>query len=393
MSDNNATSGTLALASRRAAGQSALLFAIALFGYATVGNIISLLHVDSRLLSIPFRIVVSAFSAWVFITTQRLQIDRLRWLMLFIWSLYALRLLHDWLVSNLEGADYAFQFFIGGCVLPAIALMKAQAYQQRRFAFYAFFIASVGALTSLLEAVLGNANQDIAEGTSRLAVAALDPVSLGNQAVSAILCGLVLWEGASLRLRFILAGTFALLLWCVILTGSKGPAIALVVCVGMWALRGGRVLRFALMSAPVLIWVAVSSQNPLINRFAGSEEDQSTIERVVLLNDSLQQILDSPIIGSAFVELNSGYYPHNEFLEAPLALGIPVALLFYYLLLTGASRAWKLLNSEHDLLALLFLQALFAASISAAIFGSIALWVTLAMLPSARRILPSVCVT
>jgi O-antigen ligase len=369
--------------SRRLLKRSAWLFAIALFGYPIVGNLVSLLQIDSRIVTLPFRIAVSVFSVFVLITSGRLKSDLVHKLMFVIWLLYSFRLLHDWLGPQLEGADYAFEFFVGGCILPAVALMKSGAYDHKKYALISFGVASIGALTSLGAAVLGNAVHDLSDTSSRLFLAAVDPVSLGNLAVSAILCGLVLWRQVSNRSRFLLALIVALLLWCLILTGSKGPAFALVGCVGLWAVRRRLVWRFALLAIPVLLWVAVSSENPLVSRLASSDSDESTLERVVILNDSLQQIAAAPYVGSAFVELNSGYYPHNEFVEAALAMGVPVAVLFCFLLGVGAYRSWKTLNTRFELLGLIFFQSLFAAAVSAAIFGSVLLWVTLAMLPSA----------
>lgn len=360
-----------------------MFFALALFGYPIVGSVISLTGIDSRILSVPFRISVCLFGAWLISVSRRIKIDGLRQVMLTIWFLYILRLLHDWIFTNLNGADYALQFFIVSSVVPAIALMKSDAYQYRRFALAGFLIAGVGTVVSLMAARLGGGDvTDVAESTGRLSLSAIDPVSLGNEATSAILCAMVLWRDARSGFRLILAGAFVVLLWCLVLTGSKGPALALALCVGLWALRRGYAWRFCLLAVPLVIWVAASSENPLAGRLAGSEDDQSTVDRLVMLNDSMSQIAESPLVGSAFVELNSGFYPHNVFIEAGLAFGVPVALIFCGLIAFGTYKAWRTLKTDYDLLGLIFFQGLFAASISAAIFGSILMWVTLAILPA-----------
>ena len=364
------------------ARQSSWLFATALFGYPVIGNLISLLQVESRLLSIPFRIIVALYSLWLVISTRRLHTDRLRQAMFLFWFLYTLRLINDWMFTTLQGADYALQFFVASSVLPAVALMKAGAYNRRRFAFVGFLIAGVGAITSLLAARYGNADiQEVTDVSGRLSLAALDPVSLGHLAASALLCGLVLWGSARPGAKVLLASVFLLLVWCLVLTGSKGPALALLVCVGLWALRKGQAWKFALLAIPMIVWMLVSSDNPLTSRLSGSEDDQSTVDRLMILSDSISQIEASPIMGSAFVELNSGFYPHNVFIEAGLALGIPGAILFLCLIAIGARRAWKSLRTQNDLLGLLFIQGVFAAATSGAIFGASLLWVTLAILP------------
>jgi hypothetical protein len=361
----------------------ALLFALSLFGYPIVGSTISLLQVDSRALSVPFRIAVALFGVWVIVTARSLRVDGLRQLMLLIWFLYILRLLHDWLIPNLQGADYALQFFIVSAVIPGFALMKAQVYQSRRFALIAFVVATAGALMGMFGALFGSPDAQDGAVSGRLSLGALNPVSLGEIATSAILCGIVLWRGANLRYRLILAGAFMLLLLCLVLTGSKGPVLQLIACVGLWALRRGRILRLGLFALPLLIWVTVSTENPLADRLAGSSDDTSTVERVVMLTDSVNQIEGSPWIGSAFVELNSGFYPHNVFVEAGLAFGVPVALVFAGIFVVGTVRAWKTLRTDFDLLGLLFFQGLLDATIAGSIFAMFQLWMMLAMLPTA----------
>ena len=371
---------------KRVANRCALLFALALFGYPIVGSVISLLQVDSRALSVPFRIAVGLFSIWVILTTRHLKVDGLRLVMLVIWLLYVIRLLHDWLIPNLQGADYALEFFTVSAVLPGFALMKAQAFEWRRFALVAFVIASVGALLGLFGALFGSADVQDSGISGRLSLSALNPVSLGNQATSAILCGLVLWRAAKIRYRLILACAFVLLLVCLVLTGSKGPVLQLLVCAGIWAMRRGHLWRLGFLGLPVLMWLALSTENPLANRLSDSGDDSSTFERVEMINDSLAQIQDSPLIGSAFVELNSGYYPHNVFVEAGLAFGVPIALVFLGMMSIGAFRAWKTLNTNFDLLGLLFFQGLLDAAIAGSLYGMTQLWVILAMLPAAAAL-------
>jgi len=362
--------------------QSAWLFAVAQYGYPIVGGLVSMFQLESRVLSIPFRIAVALFSSWLILTTKRLRMDGWRRLMLLIWFLYVLRVLHDWVFPNLDGADYALQFFIASCVLPALALMKAGAFDQRKFALAGLMVAGVGTVMSLLATMFGGADvQDTAVSSGRLSLAALDPGSLGHLATSAMLCGFIVWRGVGLRARICLAAVFVPLLWCLVLTGSKAPALALVLCMGLWALRNGQAWKFAILAAPLLALALASEGNPLAARLSGSQDDESTMDRLVILQDSFSQIAGSPIVGSAFVELNSGYYPHNVFVEAGLAMGIPIALLFLALMVFASWRAWKTLRGEWALLGLLYFQGLFAASTSGAIFGAITLWLPLAILP------------
>jgi hypothetical protein len=347
-----------------------------------VGNINSLLQIDSRLLSIPFRIAVAIGSLWIIGTSPRLRTDALRRAMLIIWFCYVVRLVHDWVFTVLPSADYALQFFLAASVLPALGLMKSQAYDQRRFAYFGFAVASAGSIISLLATRFGGGEvRDLTEATGRLSLTALDPTTLGHLAVSAMFCGLALWATAKPRGRVILSCVFPLLIICLISTGSKGPALILAVCTGLLALRRGAALRFAALALPFLLLLLISDSNPLASRLAASEDDQSTVDRIVLLNDSLKQIEDAPLMGSAFVELNSEFYPHNVFVEAPMALGIPLGLVFIGMALFGAVRAWRELKGDNYLLGLLYFQGILAAALAGALFAATLFWIVLAILP------------
>jgi O-antigen ligase len=175
------------------------------------------------------------------------------------------------------------------------------------------------------------------------------------------------------------------LVLCLLLTGSKGPALALSACIGLFALRRGHVLRVAVFALPMMLWLITSDSSPLAARLAAAEGDESTADRITVLNDSINQISDGPLAGSAFVELNSGFYPHNIFVEAPMALGVPAGLLFAGLAIFGLIRAWKELKGPNYLLALLYIQGVFAAAVSGSMFGSTLFWITLSLLPMKAR--------
>lgn len=156
--------------------------------------------------------------------------------------------------------------------------------------------------------------------------------------------------------------------------------MALILCAGAWAAARGRLLRVAAVVVPLVVVVLVMPESPLAARVSGLEEDLSTLERIVMIRDTFMQIAGSPIFGSAFIELNSGIYPHNVLLEAGLALGIPLAFVLATLLIMGAMRAWRTLQGSDDLLGLLFLQVLIAGMLSDALFAAAGLWSLLALL-------------
>ncbi len=170
-----------------------------------------------------------------------------------------------------------------------------------------------------------------------------------------------------------------------VLSGSKGPALALLDCRFTWAARRGMLSGLLLWVLPAAVAILWLGDSPLMQRVAVLEEDLSTLDRLVLIQDVLAQVAASPLSGSAFVELNSGYYPHNIPLETAMALGIPVALVLLGLMALGLRRAWRALGTQSsDLLGLLYLQSFLAAWLSSALFGATMLWITLGRLLAHR---------
>ena len=366
----------------------AWLFGLALFGYPVVAVLISLLQIDSRTLSIPFRLFVAAAGFVLLAKSPPLKLGAARSLLIFIWSTYTLRLLQNTFARQVEGADYALMFFFAGALIPAIALMAASTWHQTLFARISLALSVAVCMLVLIGNMGGEFGEsDLTEASGRLNVVALNPISLANLAVSAILCAAVLWRKATVtwRLGFLIA--IALAFQTLVATGSKGPALALAICWVVWSLR--RVSArwpLILLALPVASFVLIGSESALLERVAASAEDLSTLDRLVLIENSLAQIAESPIFGSAFVELESGVYPHNILLEAAMALGIPIALAFAGLLIFGVSRAWQALDSpDTELLGLLYLQSIVEGAVSGAMFGAALMWITLALLlrPSA----------
>lgn len=359
-----------------------LLFAVALYGYPIAGNLVALIQVDSRVVSVPFRILVGLLSLGIIATSGRIRLDAFRLTLFAIWFVYCLRLVHDIVWTDLEGADYALQYFLITCVLPAVAMMSARGYNPVKYARAVFWVAMLGCSLSLLGSLLQlEGYQDLTEG-GRLSTTAVNPVSIGHLAVSGTFCVLVLWGGASRIKRLWFTAALLLLVWTLVQTGSKGPMLALAICGGLWSIRRGHLLRFTILMVPFLILLLSSDSSVLAQRIEGAGEDLSTLDRVTLIADTLNQISESPLIGSAFVERNSGYYPHNVFLEAPMAMGIPMAIVFTTLIGFAVVKAWRALGSNADLLGLLFFQALLTATVAGALFGAIDLWIILVLLPS-----------
>jgi len=52
--------------------------------------------------------------------------------------------------------------------------------------------------------------------------------------------------------------------------------------------------------------------------------------RNILFRDAWDQFLSNPILGNHYIEMNSGHYPHNVYVEVLMATGV-VGAIFYYI--------------------------------------------------------------
>jgi hypothetical protein len=360
---------------------SAIIFALAVFGYPIIGNLVDLLGVESRVLSIPFRVFLGSLSVLVIALCASIRFDKWYFLMLLIWFALILRLGFDTSIASIENADYALEFFLISCVLPVLAIWALDSYNQKYYATIGFVLASTGSLTALIGNYYGIFGvSSLTELTGRLSSTALNPVSLGHLALSGFLCGLTLLRSEPRWIRTPIMLIMMALVLVIIQTGSKGPVIALLIILFIWASQRGLIVIMIglILSAVISLWVYGDST--FVQRLMAIDDDPSTIERIRFIQDSLQQIATSPWIGSASVELKSGTYPHNIFLESALSFGLPLTTVLLTLLFYGFVKSYRLLKTENDLVSLLFFQSLIISQISGALFADSLLWICLVLI-------------
>lgn len=357
---------------------SAIIFALAVFGYPIIGNLVSWLDVESRMLSIPFRVFLGSLSVLVIALKTSIPFNKWHFLILLIWYSLILRLGFDTSITGIENTDYALEFFLISCVLPVLAIWALDNYNQQYYATAAFVLASTGSLTAWLGNYFGTFGEsNLTEITGRLSSTALNPVTIGHVALSGFLCGLTLIRTVTRRTRALIILIMMMLLIIIIQTGSKGPVIALVSILLIWASQRVLIVPMIGLVVSATIAIFVYGDSPFAQRMMAVEDDPSTTERIAFIQDSLQQIATAPWIGSASVELKSGSYPHNIFIEGALSFGLPLTAVLAVLLFYGLFKSFRLLKTENDLAALLFLQALIISQISGALFADSMLWICL----------------
>lgn len=238
-----------------------------------------------------------------------------------------------------------------------------------------------------------------ARSFGRLSTDTLNPISLAQMAISCLIAinaraiaGIPREARSPIRSSMRWFMTIVCIL-VVIASVSKGPILALLtVSVVAMLFRGrfdrtGRGLAIRLVNLSIVLLLGmgllfiVDRYTPVqvISRFVNARGDNSTSTRIDLINGALSQFESSPIVGSSFVEYTSKFYPHNIIIEVMMTNGIVglAALIvtlfgcFYFvgrMLLCYPSERW---------IALLFIQYFVVSMFSGSLYFEAVIWATM----------------
>ena len=141
--------------------------------------------------------------------------------------------------------------------------------------------------------------------------------------------------------------------------------------------------RFLLLGAALLIGTATvlstGGESELFVRFTDIEEDDSSIQRLLLQANAITQFLGSPLLGSAFTELEFLEYPHNLFIETGMALGVVGLFVMFMLIYLAGVQFVRSLRAGKVLVPLLLLQYFVAIQFSGSLWGSTSFWALMAV--------------
>ena len=407
----------------------ATVFGLTIVGYPIAGLAAILFDVPSKMTSVPFRLVVLALSfvviarsimAW---RANLLQISLLGFLLA-----YLVRLSIDSSLPEPMGADSALLFFVVTVFVPVFALtVSTQYWSARRAASVVLFMGALATTVALLFYAFDyGGNRNLSQTTGRLSFETVNAITLGHTAVSTLIAAfsrMVFPKVLRLSCGFVVIGCGALEL--VILSGSKGPVMALVLVIVFCLLvlrrsKERRILILMLMGLlgflsmqhivdralkavmeigqqhissdvrekdtkkgqvpPQTSVTSTSEHQDVALRFVNVDKDWSTRERIHLWSATLKQIRKDPWFGSSYVEQQSKTYPHNLLLETWMALGIfalsLVGMLFFY----GIQYACNGISVGSPFNPMIFVQFMIFAMFSGAIFGEAQLWLALAVL-------------
>jgi O-antigen ligase len=220
----------------------------------------------------------------------------------------------------------------------------------------------------------------------RLEFDTVNPITIGHTAVTTVMAALCLAshdEPKGQKVWFFAACLPALV--ALVFSGARGPVVSLTVCIATLLIvtRHWRLLFMALLTGFVLL---AQTENELARRFVAllepTLEDESTLERIALIRNAVQQFVENPLLGGQLVDTEYFSYPHNLFLEALMAMGVVGTLALLAILMRSFLRSMHLLKQGELFIPLVLLQYFIAAQFSGAIWGWSAMWVPLASIIS-----------
>lgn len=384
----------------------AWVFALAVQGYPIVGILAAIVGLSAEQSSIPFRIVVIALSGLLVLRWAiRGLPTRFDTPLLVFWGVYLVRLGYDTTIAGVAGADFALAFFLGTVLLPSLAIMTAApAYRERTTALALFTVAALVSILGIVTQLVGiGADASTTEDFGRLGFTTVNPITFGYAGVNAILTAIVLWpaaRSAPARATLLVGSAFGLAI--LIQSASRGPFVALLFTLGVFVLTGRfwRVIAgIGGVGVAVLLAIALSGGLPktsalddlvLVARFTNIDQDQSALERLAAQANAVQEFVDHPLTGNAYIDPLTGSYPHNLIIESAMAMGIGGLVFFLYLLGRGFTQALRALARGERLLPFMFLTALVNDQLSGTFWGDAQGFIALTMLALlASRAVPS----
>jgi hypothetical protein len=170
--------------------------------------------------------------------------------------------------------------------------------------------------------------------------------------------------------------SFVLGLFIMYLAGSRGPLAALVVCLLFYQVNNSGLLKGLFMLALLAVPIIVFSEEIIV---LATINEGHTSGRDVVYAEALQEIIDAPWIGNAFLIQTgpyAGFYPHNIIIESFMAVGAIGSIFFLGWLYYSLRSSYRLIASSHPAawVGVLLLQYLMFGMFSSSIFLNTGFW-------------------
>lgn len=404
---------------------SALNVALLCFGFPITSVVPLFLNMQSYTFNLMLRAVYLGLSIYLVIgaffhpETRRLSVGA--WFLLIFWIIYSIRLVYD---VQIQGVIFRgdllklYGFAFGNCFLGAFATLLTFRFapikfSQRLFAWM-IGVACVGILAGIIHQYqslspadfVARARFTIDDGSDN-GKDVLNPItiSLTGELFSLVMAYLYLRGRVTLLKSLWTLPLFGIGILVMLLGASRGPLIGTLV--GLAVIIGIRVLHtrktpinllaiftiFLVTALGVGFWITTSLDNTKIVALSRLQKMGKTREvepRELQWASAVDQFKEYPIFGDQYLERVYNFYPHNVYLEAPMATGVVGSFWFFGMIfiVLGLFLRDVYQRSETVFFGLLLFAILLSVVTSGSLFQSVVFWGGLGMYLGVRRNAP-----
>jgi hypothetical protein len=364
-------------------------FALSFFGYYTFAGYANAFLPDSNTGGIIIRCAILGVIIGVYLVAPvRHGFKGLSLLPVAIFFLiYLLRLVDNIYFLKMDippGSDLILLIFIFGGIVPAAVLAAIH----RGISDDQLTIVVSCLCVVFLAGLSLNINTLVDKADSRMALDKVNAISMGHTAAAFVLYYCLVFSKSK---RLMIEAFFAvpILLLIIVYARSRGAYIAGAgaLCLYLILLKGSKriwmLLGLAAIGAAVGYLLGPEYYDIVLDRLKQTDidADASTYGRYLAFNGAWQQFNDDFAFGRYAIELTTGNYPHNIYLESLMAVGFLGTIPFAVHLVCASRAAIGIIRSQGYpisavLIAVLFIRDAIAASGSGGLWSSTGFWIT-----------------
>jgi hypothetical protein len=371
------------------------LYALALAGFETATAIADRFSLQSRTVTVPYRILYLALALAVLLQTARRHrafLSRNIWYLVFaLWSLLGARLIFDLSINKvftqIPASDY-WMMVPGHVVIPMLAFAALPNARTLSLAkTWGILLLTVAGL-ALMYLFTFKAIGLMERG--QFVTNTLNPISIGHMGVSLSILAVftLLSERGNRSKKLLYMVPLALGVILTLGSGSRGPQAAWLICLLTFIVLRVRKLNYSVLLcvAIISIWLTPKLIDYLDNgtpikvfarwsELNDPEQSQSAGGRIAYVREAWGGFISQPLSGSNMV-VEGGSYPHNFILESLMATGLLGGLLLLVFIAVCSRAAYSLFRggSPHAWVALLYLQYLTSSMFSGSLYLSATFW-------------------
>ncbi|RWO40483.1 MAG: hypothetical protein EOS11_20025 [Mesorhizobium sp.] len=363
--------------------------AVSLLGYYTLAMAVGVDDNENQAISIYIRIVLFVLVLVAYTRPSPRPFSRLGDVLLpatvFLF-IYMLRLFENIFISDVVvagGAAVVMGMFCVGAVIPAYAISA----RYRGIRENEFIAAVVLLFICMAVGLILNRDALLESSVTRMGLDRINPISLGHLGFSFLIFFVISFR-RSLWMKALAILAIPLLALVIIYTRSRGPYVAGSGALLLYVLLLKGTRRVWLISGLGLAAVIIGFvMNPDLVDIVTTQlsrtdinSDMSNQLRVIAFRGAWDQFLDHFLIGRYVVEQQTGYYPHNIYLESLMSVGAIGSIPFAMHIMLAVRSAVSIIRDKRSTIwatftAVIFFKEALGGLVSGSIWGATGFWI------------------